>query len=98
MFKKLMLTALAAGLALGPLPARAASSFDSANAQVEQAASGEGIAALDKEKPSKPKKEEKKKKKFDDFKDANGNGIDDRYERTENPKRKQKGEPGEVNF
>ncbi len=101
MFKKLTMTVLATGLIFGPLPARAKSILDSGSVQVEETGSGQEIASLDKEKPSKPEKEEKKskeKKKYDDFKDANGNGIDDRYEKKESPKRKKKGEPGEVNF
>ena len=75
-------------------------------AQTEEAGQGLEIASLDKEKPPKPDQEEKEsksKKKYDDFKDKNKNGIDDRFEKPARPgkdlpKRKKKGEPGEMNF
>lgn len=92
-------TVLAAGLVFGPLPARAAAVLDLAEAGAEQSGAVK-IAAKDKEKPSKPKEKtkEEKKKKYDDFKDENGNGIDDRYEKKEPPKRGKKEKPEEVTF
>ena len=109
MFKKLTITALAAGLVFGPLPAGAVRIFDSVFVQVEESGNGLEVASLDKEKPSKEEKPEKVekgskgKKRYDDFKDKDKNGIDDRFEKParpgkEAPKKRKKDEPGEVNF
>lgn len=104
MFKKMIMTVLAAGLLFGPPPTQATNILDSVFAQVEETGNGLEVASLDKEKPSKEEKrppeekESKTKKKYDDFRDKNGNGIDDRFERKDPPKKKKKGKPEEVNF
>ena len=107
MFKRLAMMVLAAGLVSGALPARATSMLDSGSVPIKAPDNGPEIAALDKDKPSKREKGEKEKKesgreretegkkKYDDFRDKNSNGIDDRFEKKESPKKKKK-EPGEA--
>jgi len=100
MFRKLIITFVAVGLAATALPAKAARQSDSVFAAVEE----ESGPSKEKAKEEKSQKEQKEKKQYDEFKDKNDNGIDDRYEKskgtekTDKPKKKKKDDPGEVNF
>ncbi len=95
MTRTLIITFVAVGLAATALPAKAATQSDSVFAAVEEEA-----GPKEKAKEGKSQKEQKEKKQYDEFKDKNGNGIDDRYEKskgtekTEKPKKKKKDEPG----
>lgn len=95
MLRKLIIALVAGGLIATASQAKAAIPFD----QFFVAAEEESGPSKEKAKEEKSQKE---KKQYDEFKDKNGNGIDDRYEKsngsekTDKPKKKKKDDPGEI--